>query len=213
MLVSVRTAVLTGQLKKIESVVQAALDNGMSSGEILSAMTEAMNEVGDRFERNEIFVPEMLLSAKTMQRGVGILRPTLKRSERTPLGKCIIGTVQGDLHDIGKNIVAMMMETAGFDVIDLGVDVPPERFVEAVKSHPDCRVVGISALLTTTLRAMAETVAALRSAELPTGIRILIGGAPVTQEFARTIGADAYTPNAAAAAEYAEKHVRSEKAQ
>ena len=207
MIDTICSAVITGQLKRIEPLVQSALDDGIPANDILNAMTAAMDEVGDRFQRNAIFVPEMLLSAKTMQRGVGILRPTLKRTEQATLGKCIIGTVRGDLHDIGKNVVAMMLETVGFEIVDLGVDVPAERFVEAIRQHPDCRVVGVSALLTTTLKAMAETVEAIRASVFSGNVKILIGGAPVTQDFAQRIGADAYTPNAAAAAECAKRLV------
>ena len=192
-----------GKIKLIQGAVQAALDGGVTAPEILGAMSEAMEEVGAKFQSGEIFVPEMLVAAKTMQRGVGVLKPLLAGDEGAKYGQFIIGTVAGDLHDIGKNLVAMMVESAGFEVVDLGVDVPAEKFVEAVKSHPECRVVGLSALLTTTMEAMRATVQALGDAGLRDQVKIMVGGAPITQDFADKIGADAYTKDAGSAAEKA----------
>ena len=148
---SVKTAVETGKVKKIEGLVQETLDGGCTATEILDAMIGVMDDVGDKFQRNEIFVPEMLVSALTMKKGVAVLKPHLGAGEAVGHGKFIIGTVKGDLHDIGKNLVAMMVESAGFEVIDLGVDVPAERFTAALRANPDCRLVGLSALLTTTM--------------------------------------------------------------
>jgi len=200
MLENIRRLVEAGKLKKIEAAVQEALEAGEDPSRILSAMTEAMEEVGERFQRNEVYVPEMLVAAKAMQRGVNVLRPVLSGGQVGRYGKFVIGTVQGDIHDIGKNLVAMMVEAAGFEVIDLGVDVPPEKFVEALRANPDCRMVGLSALLTTTMDNMRATVAAIRAAGLAEPVKIMVGGAPITAEFAEKIGADAYTDNAASAA-------------
>ena len=170
-------------------------------------MIDAMSIVGERFTRNEIFVPEMLVTAKAMKKGVAVLKPYLAEGETGAMGKMVIGTVQGDLHDIGKNLVVMMIESAGFEVIDLGVDVPAETFVETVRENPDTKLVGLSALLTTTMPAMAEIVAELNKQDFRPNIKIMVGGAPITQEFADKIGADAYTEDAATAAVMAKKLV------
>ena len=199
-LADVKKAVELGKLKKIEGIVQDTLDEGVDAGEILTSMIDTMGVVGDKFQRNEIFVPEMLVAALTMKKGVGVLRPLLSDGAAASYGKFIIGTVAGDLHDIGKNLVALMVESAGFEVIDLGVDVPAEKFVEAIKANPECKVVGVSALLTTTMEAMRETVKAIIDAGLQSQVKIMVGGAPITQEFADEIGADAYTPDAGSAA-------------
>ena len=200
MIENIKATVVSGKLKMIESVVQEALDGGAAASEILDSMTGAMDEVGAKFQKNEIYVPEMLVAAKTMQRGVGVLKPLLGGDAVGKYGKFIIGTVAGDLHDIGKNLVAMMIESAGFEVIDLGVDAPAEKFVEAVKENPDCKVVGVSALLTTTMDAMRTTVKALIDAGLKDQVKIMVGGAPINEAFAAEIGADAYTPDAGSAA-------------
>ena len=203
MLENVKQAVASGKIKLVQGLVQEALDGGASASEVLDAMSSAMDEVGAKFQTGEIFVPEMLVAAKTMQRGVAVLKPVMGGGEGAKYGKFIIGTVAGDLHDIGKNLVAMMVESAGFEVIDLGVDVPAEKFVEAVKNNPDCHVVGVSALLTTTMEAMRVTVKALIDAGLKDQVKIMVGGAPITQAFADEIGADAYTTDAGSAAEKA----------
>ena len=200
MIENIKETVVAGKLKMIESVVQEALDGGAQAQEVLESMTCAMDEVGAKFQKNEIYVPEMLVAAKTMQRGVGVLKPLLGGDSVGKYGKFVIGTVAGDLHDIGKNLVAMMIESAGFEVIDLGVDVPAEKFVEAVKENPDCKVVGVSALLTTTMEAMRNTVKALTDAGLKSQVKIMVGGAPINEAFAAEIGADAYTPDAGSAA-------------
>ena len=199
--------VIAGRAKKTPAVVQEALDAGIDPKDILNTMIEAMSVVGDRFTRNEIFVPEMLVAAKAMKKGVEVLKPLLSDGSVGSMGKMIMGTVAGDLHDIGKNLVIMMIESAGFEVIDLGVDVSQERFVEAVRENPDVRIVGLSALLTTTMPAMEETVALLNRQDFRPNIKIMVGGAPITQEFADQIGADAYTEDAAAAAVMAKKLV------
>ena len=204
---NVKNTVISGKRKLIEGVVQEALDAGASADEVLAVMGEAMDAVGAKFQSGEIFVPEMLVAAKTMQLGVGVLKPLMAGDQIGKNGKFIIGTVAGDLHDIGKNLVAMMVESAGFEVIDLGVDVPAENFVEAVKANPDCKVVGVSALLTTTMEAMRATVKALTDAGLKDQVKIMVGGAPITQQFADEIGADAYTADAASAAQKAKELV------
>ena len=200
MIENIKQTVVAGKLKLIEGVVQEALDGGANAQEVLDSMMCAMDEVGAKFQKNEIYVPEMLVAAKTMQRGVGVLKPLLGGDSVGKYGKFVIGTVAGDLHDIGKNLVAMMIESAGFEVIDLGVDVPAEKFVEAVKENPDCKVVGVSALLTTTMEAMRNTVKALTDAGLKSQVKIMVGGAPINEAFAAEIGADAYTPDAGSAA-------------
>ena len=200
MLEDVKTAVETGKLKKIEGIVQETVDAGVPANDILDAMIATMGVVGDKFQRNEIFVPEMLVAALTMKKGVTVIQPLLAGEGGPKHGKFIIGTVAGDLHDIGKNLVALMVESAGFEVIDLGVDVPADKFVEAIKENPDCHVVGVSALLTTTMEAMKITVDAIIKAGLQSQVKIMVGGAPITPEFAAEIGADAYTPDAGSAA-------------
>ena len=197
----VAAAVEKGKVKIVAGLTQEALDEGFSAAEILNTgMIGAMAVVGEKFKNNEIFVPEMLIAARAMKKGVEVLTPHLKAAGTESKGKLILGTVAGDLHDIGKNLVGMMIEGAGFEVIDLGVDVPAEKFVEAIKENPDCRVVGVSALLTTTMEAMRVTVKAIIDAGLQSQVKIMVGGAPITPEFAAEIGADAYTPDAASAA-------------
>ena len=205
MLEEIQATVEKGKFKEIQAKVQAALDGGETPTDILGAMTAAMEAVGAKFQTGELFVSEMLVSAKTMQRGVGVLKPLLASGEVGKYGKFIIGTVSGDLHDIGKNLVAMMVESVGFEVVDMGVDVPADKFVAAIQANPDCKVVGLSALLTTTMDAMQNTVDAITAAGLRDQVKIMVGGAPITQEFADKIGADAYTTDAGAAAEKAKE--------
>ena len=196
----VSAATEAGKSKLIAGLVQEALDGGDKAADILNAMIKSMGVVGDRFSTGEIFVPEMLIAAKTMQKGVEVLKPILAGDEGTvSLGKCIIGTVAGDLHDIGKNLVAIMIESTGFEVMDLGVDVSTDKFMEAIKANPDVKIVACSGLLTTTMPAMKETVKAIRDSGM-TGFKVMVGGAPITPEFADEIGADAYTPDAGSAA-------------
>jgi methanogenic corrinoid protein MtbC1 len=196
---AVKAAVEAGKTKVVGDLVQEALDAGHKANEILAVMIDAMEVVGDKFSAGEIFVPEMLIAGKAMQKGVEVLKPELAGEGAPALGKCIIGTVAGDLHDIGKNLVALMIESAGFEMIDLGVDVPAEKFVETIRANPDVNIVALSALLTTTMPAMRDTVKAIRESGL-TGFKIIVGGAPITQEFADEIGADAYARDAGAAA-------------
>ena len=199
--------VIAGKAKKTPGVVQEALDSGLDPKEILNTMIDAMSVVGDRFSRNEIFVPEMLISAKAMKKGVDVLKPHLSDGGVGAMGKMIMGTVAGDLHDIGKNLVIMMIESAGFEVIDLGVDVPVEKFLATYEENPDTKIIGCSALLTTTMPALEQTVAAINAAPWRSKVKVMVGGAPITQEFADRIGADAYTPDAASAAQKAKELV------
>ena len=197
--------VIKGKAKKVTAAVQELVDEGVSPSEALNTMIGAMGIVGEKFKNGEIFVPEMLVAAKSMKSGVEVLKPYLASGEVGALGTVIIGTVSGDMHDIGKNLVAMMIESKGFTVVDLGVDVPKEKFVEACLEHPEAKVVALSALLTTTMGAMEETVELLNSQEFRNRIKIMVGGAPVTKEFCERIGADAFTQDAASAAEKAKE--------
>ena len=197
--------VIAGKAKLVGGLVQEALDEGNDPNAILNSMIDAMGIVGEKFKNNEIFVPEMLVAARAMKKGVEVLKPHLASGSAGAAGKMIIGTVAGDLHDIGKNLVAMMIESAGFEVIDLGVDVAPEKFIEAVRANPDVKIVGCSALLTTTMPALRDTVAALNAQDFRSKIKVMVGGTPITREFADEIGADAYTPDAASAAQKAKE--------
>ena len=199
--------VVRGKAKLVGAAVQEALDNGADPNELLASMISAMDEVGEKFKNNEIFVPEMLVSARAMKKGVDVLKPHLASGAAGALGKVIIGTVAGDLHDIGKNLVAMMIESAGFEVIDLGVDVPKEKFVECYEANPDTKIIACSALLTTTMPALRETVELLNASPFRSNIKVMIGGAPITQEFADEVGADAYTEDAASCAQRAKELV------
>ena len=196
---AIYTAVLEGDAAGAKSGVNAALAAGLNPETILKdGLIAAMGEVGRLFEENEYFVPEMLVAARAMQAGLTLLKPHLAAGGAVATGKVVIGTVKGDLHDIGKNLVAMMLEGAGFEVIDLGTDVSPEKFVKAVLEHKP-QLVGMSALLTTTMPGMGNTVKALTEAGLRQQVKVMIGGAPVTEAFARQIGADGYSTDASSA--------------
>ncbi len=200
----VAKAVEFGKVKVVADLVKEALAEGATAQEILNeGMIKAMAAVGEAFKNDEIFVPEMLMAARAMKAEVEVLTPHLKEVGAEPIGKVIIGTVAGDLHDIGKNLVAMMIEGAGFDVLDLGVDVPAEKFVEAINANPDAQILALSSLLTTTLPASKATIEAVVAAGLRDKVKIMVGGAPVTQEFADEVGADGYAEDAASAAELA----------
>ncbi|MCF8027442.1 MAG: corrinoid protein [Desulfobacteraceae bacterium] len=204
----VKSNVEAGKTKLISGLVQEALDEGYAANDILQAMIDGMGTVGDKFSAGTIFVPEMLIAAKAMSLGVDVLKPHLAKETSISLGTCIIGTVQGDLHDIGKNLVTMMLESAGFTMVDLGVDVPAEKFIQAVKENENVKLVACSGLLSTTMPAMQATVEALKESGL-SGFKVIVGGAPVTQEFADKIGADAYAPDAGSAAVKARELVNS----
>ncbi|MCF0146388.1 MAG: corrinoid protein [Eubacterium sp.] len=199
--------VIAGKSKVVVGLVQNAIDAGEAPGDVLNAMISAMDIIGQKFHNNEVFVPEMLVSARAMKKGVAVLKPYMSDNDGPRLGKVIIGTVEGDLHDIGKNLVSMMIESAGFEVIDLGVDVPKEKFMEAYEANPDTKIICLSALLTTTMGAMKDTVALFNGQPFRSKIRVMIGGAPITEKFAEEIGADAYTEDAASAATMAKSLV------
>jgi len=192
-------AVLRGDAKTAAADTQAALDEGVNPNEILhDACIPAMTEVGRLFENGDKFIPEMMIAARAMQTAVNILKPLLMEEDVEVVGTIVIGTVAGDLHDIGKNLVGMMMEGAGFQIIDLGTDVTPQAFVEAVQEHnPD--LLGMSALLTTTMTSIVATMEALTEAGVRDKVKVLVGGAPITQEFADKIGADGYAGDAGSA--------------
>ncbi|PWH20274.1 MAG: cobalamin-binding protein [Ardenticatenia bacterium] len=196
---SIYDAVLNGDAKKAAAETEAALKAGIKAEDILhKACIPAMTEVGRLFEEGEKFVPEMLISARAMQAAMNILRPELVKADVKTLGKVVIGTVQGDLHDIGKNLVKMMLEGAGFEVIDLGVDVSAQKFVDTAREQ-NADIIGLSALLTTTMPGMKTTIETLKEAGLHGKIKVMIGGAPITQDYADEIGADGYAPDASSA--------------
>ena len=196
-------AIQTGKMKIIKELVPQAIEQGFSAQTILNdGLLHGMNIIGDRFTRNEAFVPEVLVAARAMNKGTELIKPLLAAEGNQPIGKACIGTVQGDLHDIGKNIVKLMLESQNIDVIDLGVDVAPEKFVEAVKNE-NCQLVCCSALLTTTMPSIEKVVVALNEAGVRDQVTVLVGGAPVTQEFCDQIGADIYTADGASAAKKA----------
>ena len=195
--------VITGQIRTIKAKVQQALDEGIGAQEILDGgLLPGINEIGEKFARNEVFVPNVLLAAKVMNMGVEVIQPLLAAGESTKLGTAVVGTVKGDLHDIGKNLVRMMLEGKGLTVIDLGVDVPPEKFIESAIEN-DCKIICCSALLTTTMPVMGEVVEKAVEAGVRDKVKIMIGGAPVTEAFGQSINADAYTPDATTCAEVA----------
>ena len=192
----ISTAIQTGKMKLIKELVPQAIEQGLSAQSILNdGLLHGMNIIGDRFTRNEAFVPEVLVSARAMNKGVELIKPLLAEEGAQSIGKCCIGTVSGDLHDIGKNIVKLMLESKNIEVIDLGVDVPAEKFVQTAIDE-GCSLVCCSALLTTTMPAMQAVVEAFSAAGVREKVKIMVGGAPVTQEFCDKIGADAYTEDA-----------------
>ncbi|MBS6195126.1 MAG: corrinoid protein [Clostridiales bacterium] len=196
-----------GRAKNVKTLVQQALEEGMDPKVILNeGLLDGMSIIGGKFKNNEIFVPEVLVAARAMNAGLSILEPKLVEIGNEPVGRIVIGTVKGDLHDIGKNLVAMMMKGAGFDVIDLGVDVTPEAFIEKAEAE-NADIICMSALLTTTMTNMGELVTELKNRNLREKYTVMVGGAPVNESFAQQIGADFYTPDAATAAEVAKKTV------
>ncbi|MFH0870901.1 MAG: corrinoid protein [bacterium] len=204
-LVEISEALINGKAPVVVDLVNKALSEGTSPQEIMNkALIPGMDVVGKKFKANEFYVPEVLVAARAMQGGLNILKPLLAEAGVKQIGTVVVGTVKGDLHDIGKNLVAMMLEGAGFKVVDLGIDVPPEKFVSAAVDN-NAQVIGMSALLTTTMLSMKNTVEALRVAGLGDKIKTLIGGAPVTQKYADEIGATGYSPDAASAVEKAKE--------
>ncbi len=197
----IKEAVMAGKRKEVGPLVQQGIDAGEDPQALLDSMIGAMDVIGERFSKGECFVPEMLVAARSMVAGTDVLKPVLAAGGAEPVGHAVIGTVKGDMHDIGKNLVRMMIEGKGIEIDDLGVDVAPEAFVDYVKEHPNCQVVCLSALLTTTMPALDDTIKAIQEAGLRDGVKIMVGGAPVNQAFADEIGADAYTEDAGAAAD------------
>lgn len=192
-------AIVDGDAKTTKVLTDTALKAGVAPGDLLDkALIPAMDEVGRRFECNEYFVPELLISARAMKGAMELIRPLLANNGVKPIGKVAIGTVKGDLHDIGKNLVAAMLEGGGFEIIDLGVDVAPEKFIAAV-TEKGANIIALSALLTTTMPAMKDTLAALQAAGVRSKVKVMIGGAPITEAYAKEIGADGYSDNASAA--------------
>ena len=190
-------AVQKGSGKQSKQLVKEALEQGLKPADILNnGLIAAMGEIGDKFKEGQIYVPEMLIAAKAMQAGLKVLAPSLKAEGVEPIGKAVIGTVKGDLHDIGKNLVAMMLESSGFTVINIGIDQSPQAFVDAIVEN-NAQIVGLSALLTTTMPAMRDTVALIKEKGLD--VKVAVGGAPVNKEFADTIGADGYSEDATGA--------------
>ncbi len=196
---AIADAVIKGDRDTVNNLAQAAVDEGVAPEQIINeGLIAGMNVVGEKFKNNEFYVPEVLIAARAMHGGMDIVKPLLADSDAVSKGKVVIGTVKGDLHDIGKNLVAMMLEGGGYDVIDLEVDVPAEKFVEAAQSQ-GAQVVALSALLTTTMPGMKDTIDALAEAGLRDSVKVIIGGAPVTQNYSDEIGADGYAPDAASA--------------
>ncbi len=192
-----------GDAEKVSELVRRALQEDIVPKKILEeGLIHGMSIIGEKFKKNEVYVPEVLIAARAMHAGMDVLKPKLTETGVKNIGKVVMGTVKGDLHDIGKNLVKMMLEGAGFEVIDLGVDVSEEKFVEAVKAHQP-NIVGMSALLTTTMVNMPEVIKALEAAGLRDKVRVMVGGAPITQNYADQIGADGYSPDAASAADKA----------
>ena len=204
---NVSEALQRGDAEKVGELVKQALEENLLPKDILeNGLIKGMDIIGAKFKKNEVYVPEVLIAARAMHAGMGILRPKLIETGVKNIGTVAIGTVKGDLHDIGKNLVKMMLEGAGFEVIDLGVDVTTDKFVEAVKEHKP-NIIGMSALLTTTMINMAEVIKALEAAGLRDKVKIMIGGAPITQNYADQIGADGYSPDAASAVDNAKSFI------
>jgi len=200
---ALKEAVIAGDVKGCNLLTEVAIQAGHSPQKILNeALVPAMEVVGEKFRCNEVYVPEVLVAARAMKKSLAMLKPLLTQTGVKPVAVVVMGTVKGDLHDIGKNLVCMMLEGAGFEVVDLGADVAPEKFVQAVKDHK-AQILGVSTLLTTTMLGMKDVLAALERADLRKKVKIMIGGAPVTQNYADEIGADGYAPDAASAVDKA----------
>jgi len=200
-------AIIECDAAKAAELTQKHVDEGVKPSEIINkGLISGMNVVGDRFKKGDMYVPEVMMAAKAMHAGMNIVKPLLVEGESSSTGKVLIGTVAGDLHDIGKNLVGMMMESGGMEVVDLGVDVPPDKIAAAVGEHKP-QVLGLSALLTTTMLAMKDTIEVLKEEGLRDSVKVIVGGAPVTQDFADEIGADGWAPDAASAKDLALKLV------
>ena len=202
---ALKEAVIAGDVKGCNLLTEVAIQAGHSPQKILNeALVPAMEVVGEKFRCNEVYVPEVLVAARAMKKSLAMLKPLLTQTGVKPVAVVVMGTVKGDLHDIGKNLVCMMLEGAGFEVVDLGADVAPEKFVQAVKDHK-AQILGVSTLLTTTMLGMKDVLAALERADLRMKVKVMIGGAPVTQSFADEVGADGYGENAAVAVDVAKE--------
>ena len=205
---NIGNAVFKGKAKEVVTLVQEALAEGISAGEILEqGLLKGMGELGEKFKNNEVFVPEVLVAARALNKGTEIIKTKLLEEGVEPIGRAVICTVKGDLHDIGKNLVKMMMEGSGFEMIDLGVDIPEDQIVETVKVEKP-QIVLLSALLTTTMNECEVVIKALEDAGIRDEVKVMVGGAPLTQTFADSIGADGYSPDAASAAEMAKGYVQ-----
>ena len=201
-ILDIEEALNDGDINKVEELTKLALDEGTDVKKVLDTLIEGMDEIGKKFKNNEIFIPEVMISAKAMHAGLHILEPHLSKSGIKPIGKVGIGTVKGDLHDIGKNLVAMMFRGAGFEIIDLGIDVPVERFIDTAKDK-DVNIIAMSSLLTTSIGAMKDVIEELKKHGLLKRVKTMVGGAPVTKDFARSIGADGYAKDASSAVDKA----------
>jgi 5-methyltetrahydrofolate--homocysteine methyltransferase len=201
-LTQIKLALKDGEINKVAELTKAALDEGIGVKEVLDVLIESMDEIGERFKNNEIFIPEVMISAKAMHAGLDILEPHLSKSGIKPIGKIGIGTVKGDLHDIGKNLVAMMFRGAGFEVLDLGIDAPIEKFIDTARSK-EVNIVAMSTLLTTSMGVMRDVIGELKAQGLLGRVKTMVGGAPVTEEFAGSIGADGYAKDASSAVDKA----------
>jgi len=196
---------INGQMEEVARLTKEAVDDGIDAGDILNkALISGMDEVGRRFKNNEFYVPEVLIAARAMKAGMAVLEPVLAKTGVEPRGRVVLGTANGDLHDIGKNLVGVMLKGAGFEIIDLGADVPAEKFVETAREK-GAGVIGISALLTTTMIGMKQTIEMLQRDGMRDGVRVIVGGAPVTQQYADEIGADGYAPDSASAVDLVKK--------
>lgn len=208
-LAEIHDKIVVGDRDEVVRLVEVALEDQIEPDAVLDqGMISAMRLVGERFESGELYIPEMLIAARAMKAGLELLRPSLRMADVQPAGKVIMATVQGDLHDIGKNLVGMMLEGAGFEVIDVGVDVSAEKIVGVLREHQPC-LLGLSALLTTTMQRMPDVLKAIREADLRNRVRVMIGGAPVTEQFAVQIGADSYSPDASNATRTARELMKS----
>lgn len=197
-----------GNAQKVRELVTKGIAEGAATSSLLDALIDGMSVIGVKFKNNEVFVPEVLVAARAMNAGLSIIKPLLEKDDIKPIGKVVIGTVQGDVHDIGKNLVGMMLVGAGFEVIDIGTDLSPAQFVKAVTEHsPD--LLGLSALLTTTMPNMKTVLSALSEAGIRDSVKVMIGGAPITDAFAREIGADGYSADAVSAVELAKQLIAS----
>jgi len=201
-------AIQKGNAPKAKELTTALLAAKIGAGEVLNkGLLDGMEKVGKRFKANEIYIPEVLIAARAMNQSMEILRPELVKAGVKPVGKMLLGTVKGDLHDIGKNLVKMMSQGAGIDVVDLGIDVSADKFIQGVKDNPDAKAIGMSALLTTTMTGMKDVIDRFTKDGLRSKVKVMVGGAPLTDQYAREIGADGYAPDAASAAEGFKKYV------